>query len=162
MEIKLVVVDPPEDCNVIIGQAHFIKTAEDIFETLVASVPNIKFGFAFCEASGPRLVRHDGTDEELRKVASAKALEIGAGHIFIIYLKGAYPINVLNAIKNVSEVCNIYCATANHVQVILGESGEGRGVLGVIDGYTAKGIEGEKEIVERKSFLRKIGYKLGN
>jgi adenosine/AMP kinase len=160
MEIKTVAVDCPNDCNVIIGQAHFIKTVEDIFETLVESVPGIKFGLAFCEASGPRLVRSEGTDDDLKKIASEKALEIGAGHLFFILLKGAYPINVLNAIKNVSEVCNIFCATANPVQVILTEAQQGRAVLGVIDGFSPLGVEGDKEVSERKSFLRKIGYKL--
>ncbi len=161
MEMKLIKVEVPENCNVIIGQAHFIKTTEDIYESLVSSVPDIKFGFAFCESSGPRLVRHEGTDESLRNIAATKALEIGAGHFFIIYIRGAYPINVLNAIKNVPEVCNIYCATANPVQVILMESEQGKGVLGVIDGASPIGRESEKEINERRSFLRKIGYKLG-
>jgi uncharacterized protein len=161
METKSVRIEVPEGCNVIVGQTHFIKSAEDLFEALVNSVPGIKFGLAFCEASGPCLVRHEGTNENLRKMATEKALEIGAGHVFIIYLQGSYPINVLNAIKNVPEVCNIFCATANPVQVIITESDQGRGVIGVIDGYSTKGIEGEEDVRPRKDFLRKIGYKLG-
>ena len=160
MDLKSVKIAIPEGCNVILGQTHFIKSAEDIFEALVNSVPGLKFGLAFCEASGPCLVRHEGTDENLRKMARDKALEIGAGHVFLIYLKDAYPLNVLNAIKNVPEVCNIFCATANPVEVILAESEQGRGVIGVIDGYSSKGIEEEKDIRARKDFLRKIGYKL--
>lgn len=159
MEIKTFKIEVPKDCNIILGQSHFIKTVEDIYEALVNSVPNIKFGLAFCESSGPCLVRHEGTDEELRKFAREKALEIGAGHIFLIVMKECYPINVLNAIKNVPEVCRIYCATANPVEVIIAETDQGRGILGVIDGYESKGIETEKEIEERKLFLRKIGYK---
>jgi uncharacterized protein len=161
MDLRSVKITIPEGCNVILGQTHFIKSAEDIYEALVSSVPSIKFGLAFNEASGPCLVRHEGTDEELRKIAREKALEIGAGHFFIIYLKGAYPINVLNAIKNLGVVCNIFCATANPVEVILAESDQGRGVIGVIDGYPAKGIEEDKDALARKDFLRKIGYKLG-
>lgn len=161
MEIKTVKIEIPEGCNVILGQTHFIKTAEDLFEALVNSVPGIKFGLAFCEASGPCLVRHEGTNENLRKIAREKALEIGAGHVFVIYLQASYPINVLNAIKNVPEVCNIFCATANPVEVILAESEQGRGVIGVIDGNSPKGIEQEEDIRARKDFLRKIGYKLG-
>lgn len=161
MELKSVKIFVPEGCNVILGQTHFIKSAEDIYEALVSSVPGIKFGLAFNEASGPCLVRHEGTDEELRKIAREKSLEIGAGHFFVIYLKSAYPVNVLNAIKNLGVVCNIFCATANPVEVVLVESDQGRGVLGVIDGYSAKGIEGGKDAQVRKDFLRKIGYKLG-
>lgn len=160
MEIKSVNIDVSEGCNVILGQTHFIKSAEDIYEALVSSVPNIQFGFAFNEASGPCLVRHEGTDEELRKLAREKALEIGAGHIFLIYLKNAYPINVLNAIKNLGVVCNIFCATANPVEVILAETEQGSGIIGVIDGFRAKGIEKDDDIKTRKEFLRKIGYKL--
>jgi adenosine/AMP kinase len=160
LDLKLVKVTIPEGCNIIVGQTHFIKTAEDLFEALVNSVPNVKFGLAFCEASGPCLVRHEGTDDNLRKIARDTALEIGAGHVFVIYLQGAYPINVLNSIKLVPEVCNVFCATANPLEVIVVESDQGRGVLGVIDGFSPKGIEGEKEIQTRKDFLRKIGYKL--
>jgi uncharacterized protein len=160
MEIISVKIDVPEGCNVILGQTHFIKSAEDIYETLVNSVPGIKFGLAFNEASGPCLTRHEGTDENLRKIAREKAFEIGAGHVFVVYLQGAYPINVLNAIKNVPEVCNIFCASANPVEVILAESEQGRGVIGVIDGSRVKGIEKDDDIRNRKEFLRKIGYKL--
>jgi uncharacterized protein len=160
MEIKSVKIAVPDGCNLVLGQTHFIKTAEDLFEALVNSVPGVKFGLAFCEASGPCLVRHEGTDENLRRMAKEKALEIGAGHVFLIYLQGAYPINVLNAIKNVPEVCNIFCATANPVEVIISESEQGRGVVGVIDGFSPKGIEDEKDARDRKDFLRKIGYKL--
>jgi hypothetical protein len=159
MELKRVKIKSPEGCNLILGQSHFIKTVEDLYEALVNSVPGVKFGLAFCESSGPCLVRHDGTDEELRKLAAEKALEIGAGHCFIIFIKGAYPINVLNAIKQVPEVCRIYCATANPVEVVLLETEQGRGILGVIDGYRSKGIETKENVEERKTFLRKIGYK---
>ena|SRR5579875_3848648 len=161
MEIRTTKIAIPEGSNVILGQTHFIKSAEDIYEALINSVPNIKFGLAFCEASGPCLVRHEGTDDELRKLASEKALEIGAGHFFILYIRGAYPINVLNAVKNVPEVCNIYCASANPIEVITAVTDQGRGILGVIDGFGSKGIESVKEIEERRGFLRKIGYKLG-
>ena len=161
MEIRSVKIEVPESCNIILGQTHFIKSTEDLYEALVNSVPGIKFGLAFCEASSSCLVRHEGTDENLRKMAREKAFEIGAGHTFIIYLQGSYPINVLNAIKNVPEVCNIFCATANPVEVILAQSDQGRGIIGVIDGYSPKGIEKEEDIRTRKDFLRKIGYKLG-
>ena len=160
LELELVKIDVPEDVNVIIGQAHFIKTTEDIHELLVSSVPNIKFGFGFCESSGPKLVRHEGTDQELRELAAKNAYSIGAGHSFVLYIKGAYPINVLNGIKNVSEVCNIFCATANPVQLIMTQTDQGRGILGVIDGGSPNGIETENDIKERRAFLRKIGYKL--
>jgi adenosine/AMP kinase len=141
-------------------QSHFIKTVEDVHEALATSIPGLKFGLAFCESSGPCLVRHSGTDEGLEKIASQKALELGAGHSLLILIKDAYPINVLNRIKEIPEVCSIYCATANVVQVILAETEQGRGILGVIDGAKTKGIEGEGDIEERKAFLRKIGYKL--
>ena len=161
MELRTHKVDVPDGLNVIIGQAHFIKAVEDIYEALLNSVPNIKFGFAFCEASGPRLVRCEGTDKDLSELASKNAYSIGAGHAFIIYLREAFPINVLNSIKNIPEVCNIYCATANPVEVIIAQTDHGRGILGVIDGASPNGIESEKDVVERRSFLRKIGYKLG-
>lgn len=144
----------------ILGQSHFIKTVEDLYEVLVASTPTIKFGLAFCESSGPCLVRHIGNDEELEKLAVEYAFKLSAGHCFLIFMKNAFPINVLNAVKNVSEVCNIYCATGNPVEVILAETEQGRGILGVIDGYKSKGIEEAKDVEERKAFLRKIGYKL--
>ena len=160
VKVEVVKFKPPEGCNVILGMSHFIKTVEDLYEALVNSVPGIRFGLAFCESSGPCLVRHEGTDEELRKLAAEKALEIGAGHSFIIFLRGAYPINVLNAVKAVPEVCQIYCATGNPVEVVVAETEQGRGILGVVDGYRSKGVESEKEVAERKSFLRRIGYKL--
>lgn len=160
MDIKLVKIEKPIDANIIIGQAHFIKTAEDVYEALVTSVPGIKFGIAFCESSGPCLVRSEGNDDSLKKLASKNALNIASGHSFIIILRNAYPINVLKAIKEVPEVCSIYCATANDAELVILETAEGRGILGVIDGLKTKGIESEKDVAARKEFLRKIGYKL--
>ena len=161
MELKTVKIDPPKDCNTILGMAHFIKTAEDLYEALVNSVPDIKFGLGFCESSGPCLVRHEGNDEELRILAAKKAFEIGCGHSFLIYLKNGYPLNVLDKIKKVPEVCAIYAATANPLEVIIAETAQGRGILGVVDGLKSKGIETDADIKERRQFLRKIGYKLG-
>ncbi len=149
----------PADANVIIGQAHFIKTVEDLYETLAESSPSAKFGLAFCEASGKCLVRSEGNDEELKKKAEENALCLAAGHVFVIFLRQAFPVNVLNRIKNVSEVCTIYCASANPVQVILAESTQGRGVLGVIDGSGPKGVEDSEGIAWRSDLLKKIGYK---
>lgn len=160
MELKVVKLETVEGCNVILGMAHFIKTVEDLYEALVNAVPNIKFGLAFCESSGPCLVRGEGNDEELMNVAKRNALALSCGHCFIIFLRNAYPINVLGRIKDVPEVCSIYAATANPVEVIVAETSQGRGVLGVIDGFKCKGHETEKDIEERKAFLRKIGYKL--
>jgi len=160
VETKIYKLKIPEGTNVILGQTHFIKTAEDLYEIMVNSVPGIKFGLAFCEASGPCLVRSEGNDEELKKLAENSAFEIGAGHTFIICIKNAFPINILNAMKNCPEVCNIFCATANPVEVIIAETDQGRGVLGVIDGFKPKGIEKEEDKKHRKEFLRKIGYKL--
>lgn len=162
MELKIEVVqlDIPKNVNVIIGQAHFIKTVEDLHEALVNSVPNVKFGLAFNEASGPCLVRASGNDDELKALAINNALKIGCGHVFIIYIREAYPINVLNAIKHVPEVCRIIAATANPLQVIVAETDQGRGILGVIDGFKTKGVEKEEDIKERRDFLRRIGYKL--
>lgn len=160
MEIKVVEVDNPRELNLVLGQAHFIKSVEDLHEALVTAVPGIKFGIAFCEASGPALVRYSGTDQRLIDLAVGNAEEIGAGHVFIIFLDGTFPINVLNRIKQVPEVCSIYCATANAVQVVIAETEKGRGILGVVDGISPKGVETESDIAERKSFLRKIGYKL--
>ncbi|QLJ52365.1 MAG: adenosine monophosphate-protein transferase [Candidatus Fermentimicrarchaeum limneticum] len=160
MELKLVKVEKPADCNVIIGQSHFIKTIEDLYEVMVSNCPSVKFGVAFCESSGPCLIRVSGNDEELQKVASKNASNLAAGHSFIIVMKNAYPINVLNAIKDTQEVCSIYCATANDVEVIVAESEHGRGILGVIDGLKSKGIETAKDVKDRKEFLREIGYKL--
>ncbi len=160
-EVKFKVVDipVPEGTNIIIGQSHFIKTVEDLYEALVTSTPSIKFGIGFCEASAKRLVRHDGNNEELRKLAAEAAYKIGAGHVFVVYIKDAWPINVLNALKHVQEVVTIYCATANPVQVIVAETNQGRALVGVVDGYTPLGIEKEEDIKERHEFLRKIGYK---
>ncbi|MEM2896461.1 MAG: adenosine-specific kinase [Candidatus Bathyarchaeia archaeon] len=160
MEIKTIKLKIPESCNVIIGQSHFIKTVEDLHEAMANCSSYAKFGLAFCESSGPCLVRHSGNDKELEEIASKNALEIAAGHCFVRIIKDAYPVNFLNSIKLVPEVCNIYCATANPVEVIVAESELGRAILGVIDGHKSKGIEGEREVEERKIFLRKIGYKL--
>ncbi|MDD5005102.1 MAG: adenosine-specific kinase [Candidatus Omnitrophica bacterium] len=160
MEITAVKIKKEADINVIIGQTHFIKTVEDMYEVLTGSVPGIKFGLAFCEASGACLVRAEGTDDELKKLAVENALNIGAGHIFVVFLKGAYPINILNALKNLSEVCSIFCATANEVEIIVAQSQLGKGILGVIDGVSPKGVEKETDIKWRKDLLRKIGYKL--
>ena len=161
MEFKTVKIEPPKDCNIIFGMAHFIKTAEDLYEAMVNSVPNIKFGLGFCESSGPCLVRHEGNDVELRRLAAEKAFEIACGHSFLIYLKNAYPLNVLDKIKKVPEVCTIYAATANPLEVIIAETVQGRGIIGVIDGSKSKGIETDADVKERRQFLRKIGYKLG-
>jgi adenosine/AMP kinase len=161
MDLKIVQIDKPDDLNIILGQSHFIKTVEDIREVMVASVPGCKFGLAFCESSGPALVRASGTDPDLVELAKRNALSLSAGHSFILILgQGLYPINVLNQIKMVPEVCRIYCATANPVQVIVAETDQGRGILGVIDGVTTRGIESDENVQERKDFLRLIGYKL--
>ncbi|MFB6489900.1 MAG: adenosine-specific kinase [Thermoproteus sp. AZ2] len=161
MQFEVVDVPIPEGTNVIIGQAHFIKTVEDLYEALVNSVPGIKFGLAFNEASGKRLVRHEGNDEELRKLAIDVAKRIGAGHVFVIYIRNAYPINVLHAIGRVPEVVRLFAATANPLKVIVAEvEPERRGVVGVVDGHSPLGVEGEADREERKAFLRKIGYKL--
>jgi adenosine/AMP kinase len=149
----------PEGANIVLGQSHFIKTVEDVYEAMVNSVPGVKFGVAFNEASGPRLTRTDGTDEELRLAALAIVSDIGAGHIFAVVMRGAYPINVLRAIKQVPEVCNIFCATANPVEVVVAESEQGRGVLGVIDGSSPLGVEGPDDIEHRHKMLRTFGYK---
>lgn len=158
-KIKVVPVEIPKGSNVIIGQTHFIKTVEDLYEALTNSSPHIKFGLAFNEASGPRLVRREGNDPELIEAAVKTALSIGAGHVFVIFIREAYPINVLNAIKMVPEVCRIFCATANPLQVIVVETDQGRGVVGVVDGYPVVGVEDEEKEKERRAFLRKIGYK---
>lgn len=150
----------PENLNLILGHSHFIKTVEDLHEILVTSIPGIKFGLAFCEASGERLIRSSGTDPELEKLAIKNAEKISAGHSFIIFLKDCYPINVLNAIKHCQEVCRIFCATANPVEVIIAETSQGRAILGVVDGFSPLGVESEEKKKERKEFLRKIGYKL--
>ena len=160
MELKVVSIEKPAEVNLILGQSHFIKTVEDIHEALVGAVPGIKFGVAFCESSGPALVRSSGTDDELVAQTQANALALSAGHVFVILLRNAYPVNVLRAVRDVPEVCSIYCASANPVQVILAETEQGRGVLGVIDGVLTKGVESEQDVLARKALLRQIGYKL--
>lgn len=159
MELSAIPLVKPADANVIVGQAHFIKTVEDLYEAVVAAVPGVKFGVAFCEASGPCLIRHTGTDAELEGAAVRAAQAIGAGHVFVVMLGNAFPINVLNQVKAVGEVCTIFCATANDVRVIVAGEGGARGVLGVIDGSAPKGIEGEREQEERRAMLRRFGYK---
>jgi len=164
IELKTVDVEKPENMNFILGQTHFIKSVEDLYETMVNSVPNGKFGIAFCEASGACKIRSEGNDKDLKKLAEKNASNISAGHSFIIFMNDCYPLNVLNAIKNNPEVCSIFCATANPTKVVIVESKNGnetgRGILGVIDGYTPKGVENKEEIAWRKKFLRDIGYKL--
>ncbi len=159
-DLKLVSIEKPEDMNFILGQSHFIKTVEDLHEALAGAAPGIKFGLAFCEASGPCLVRWSGTDEQCLALAKKNAQAIGAGHSFIIFLGNVFPVNVLGAVRNVPEVCRIFCATANPTQVVVAESEQGRGILGVIDGGSPLGVESEKEIAERKALLRRFGYKL--
>jgi len=160
LETKVIRIEVPEGVNIVLGQSHFIKTVEDLHEAIACTVPNAKFGIAFNESSGPCLVRVSGNEQELTTLAGKAALELGAGHSFIMFLKDAYPINVLDKIKAVPEVCSIYAATANPIQVVVAENDQGRGILGVIDGSKPKGIEGPKDVEDRKSFLRKIGYKL--
>ncbi len=160
LDFKTVKIKKPDDANIILGQSHFIKTVEDLYEALVNNVPGIKFGLAFVESSGACKVRAEGNDPELKILAQENALEIAAGHSFLILMKNAYPINVLNAVKNIPEVCGIYCASANPVEVVIAETQMGRGILGVIDGAKPKGIESNEDIAWRKEFLRKIGYKL--
>ena len=162
MDLTTVKIEKPEAVNFILGQSHFIKTVEDVHEALVNAVPGSKFGVAFCEASGKCLVRWSGTDEAMIELARKNALAIGAGHSFIVFLAdGYYPVNVLNTLKNVTEVCQIFCATANPTEVLVAGTELGRGILGVIDGSSPKGVEVEEDIVWRKGFLRKIGYKIG-
>jgi len=153
-------VEKPADANVIIGQSHFIKTVEDLYEAMVNSVPQVKFGLAFCEASGDRLVRVEGNDAELMDCAQRNALKVGAGHTFFIVMREAFPVNVLGRIKQVPEVCSIFCATANEVELVVAESALGRGIIGVIDGQMPVGVEGDEDVQKRRGFLRKIGYKL--
>lgn len=162
MNLTTIKIEKPEPINFVLGQTHFIKTVEDVHETLVNSVPGIKFGLAFCEASGKCLVRWTGTDADMIELAKKNAMAISAGHSFILFLgEGFFPINVLNALKMVPEVCRIFCATANPTEVLIGETDQGRGILGVVDGAPPKGVEGDDDIVWRKGFLRQIGYKLG-
>jgi len=160
MELKTVRIDKPPDSNFILGQSHFIKTVEDLYEAIVQTVPGMKFGVGFCESSGPALVRYAGNDGRLIELAQRNALSLSCGHCFIIFMEGGFPLNILNAVKDVPEVCRIFCATANPVEVIVAETAQGRGILGVIDGVKTKGIETEADIKVRKEFLRKIGYKL--
>ena len=159
MELKIVKIENPGNMNMILGQSHFIKTVEDIYEVMATTVPMAKFGLAFCEASDVCLVRHTGTDNELVELAKKNAYSLSAGHCFIVFMKDMFPVNVLNAIKNVPEVCRIFCATANPVEVVIAETEQGRGILGVIDGFSSKGIETEEDIAARKNLLRQIGYK---
>jgi uncharacterized protein len=160
MEFKIVKLNLPEGCNLILGQTHFIKTAEDLYEIIATTVPNAEFGVAFTEASGPCLIRKEGNNGELTTICVENLQTIGAGHVFCIILKNAFPINVLNQIKLCPEVCRIFCATANPLEVIVAESSQGRGIMGVIDGFSPKGVETAEDKVQRKEFLRKIGYKL--
>ncbi|UCF86899.1 MAG: adenosine-specific kinase [Nitrospiraceae bacterium] len=160
MELEIVKLDIPEGCNIILGQTHFIKTAEDLYEILATTVPHAQFGIAFTEASGPCLIRNEGNDTELIEKCINNLEKIGAGHVFCIILKNAFPITILNAVKNCPEVCHIFCATANLLEVIVAESDQGRGVLGVIDGFVPKGVETDSDKEKRKDFLRKIGYKI--
>jgi uncharacterized protein len=159
MELKNIRLSVPENSNIIVGQSHFIKTIEDLYEAITTSCPHSKFGIAFCEASGPCLIRVDGNDEDLKRVAAENAMIMGAGHVFVILLRDAFPINVLNAVKSCSEVCSIFCATANPLEVIVAETEQGRGILGVVDGFSPKGVETEGDVKSRREFLRKIGYK---
>lgn len=159
VELESVRLQFPSDTNIIVGQSHFIKTVEDLYEAVVGTVPGAKFGLAFNEASGPCLVRFDGNDEELQQAAIRNAQTIGAGHVFVLVIRNAFPINVLRAIRNVDEVCSIFCATANPVEVIIARSEQGRGVMGVVDGNSPKGVEGPTDIAARKELLRKFGYK---
>jgi adenosine/AMP kinase len=160
VDITTVRIEKPDDLNLILGQSHFIKTVEDLYEALVGSVPGLRFGLAFCEASGPCLVRWAGNDDELVKLAQENARAIGAGHSFIVFLREGFPINVLNAVKMVPEVCLIFCATANPVEVVVGQTEQGRAILGVVDGSSPLGVEADADIAERKELLRRFGYKL--
>jgi uncharacterized protein len=159
MELKIVRIDKPEDMNFILGQSHFIKSVEDLHEAIVSAAPQMKFGLAFCESSGPALVRFSGNDARLTDIAKKNAASLSAGHCFVIFMENGFPINILNAVKNVPEVCRVFCATANPVEVVIAETETGRGILGVVDGVKSKGVEGDEDIRKRKEFLRKIGYK---
>jgi adenosine/AMP kinase len=160
MELKVVRLVIPEDSNLVLGQSHFIKTAEDLYESIACTVPNAKFGVAFSEASGDCLIRLEGNDEELKEIAKKNSLALSCGHTFVILLKGAFPINILNAIKSTQEVCNIFCSTANPVEVVVAETEQGRGIMGVIDGNPPKGAEDSAKLEERRKLLRRFGYKL--
>ncbi len=160
MELKVEKIENPDSLNLILGHSHFIKTVEDIHEAMVNTIPNVKFGLAFCEASDKCLVRYSGTDDELIELAKKNAFKLSAGHCFIVFMKDAYPINVMNTIQRVPEVANIFCATANPVEVVIAETEQGRGIMGIIDGFASKGIESESDIEDRKRLLRLIGYKM--
>ncbi|HUI28629.1 MAG TPA: adenosine-specific kinase [Candidatus Acidoferrales bacterium] len=160
MELKVVAIEKPEDVNFIMGQSHFIKTIEDLHEAIVQTVPQMKFGIAFCESSGPALVRFSGNDDELTELAKKNAFKLSTGHVFLIFMRDGFPVNILNTVKNIPEVANIYCATGNPAQVVIADDEQGRGVLGVIDGVKSKGIETDADKKTRHDFLRKIGYKL--
>jgi hypothetical protein len=159
VELKNIRLFIPEGCNIIVGQSHFIKTAEDLYEAVITSCSHAKFGVAFCEASGPCLIRVEGNDPDLRKAAAENAISVGAGHTFFVLLKDAFPINVLNAVKTCGEICHVTCATMNPLEVVVAETEQGRGVLGVIDGFSPKGVEADPDVKARREFLRKIGYK---
>jgi adenosine/AMP kinase len=160
IRLSLVRVEKPDDVNLVLGQSHFVKTVEDLFETLAGSSPHLRFGLAFCESSGPQLVRRAGNDGELTELAVRNALAIGAGHSFVVFLREGFPVNVLNPLKQVPEVCRIYCATANPVEVVVAETAQGRGILGVVDGGVPLGVETEADVAERIALLRALGYKL--
>ncbi len=160
MDLRAVPVERPDDLNVIVGQAHFIKTVEDLHEALAGSSPQLRFGIAFCEASGPCLVRRSGNDDELVELAVSNALRIGAGHAFVVFLRDGFPVNVMNALKQVPEVCTIFCATANPVEILVGETSLGRGIIGVVDGRSPAAVETPSDEADRKALLRRIGYKL--
>ncbi len=160
MNITTVRIDKPPEMNFILGHSHFIKTVEDLYEAIVQTNPSMQFGIAFCEASGPTLVRYVGNSQPLVELAKQNAMTIGAGHSFLVFMEGGFPVNILNAIKNVPEVCRVFCATSNPTEVVIGETEQGRAILGVVDGFRTKGIETESDITTRKEFLRKIGYKL--
>jgi adenosine/AMP kinase len=160
MEIRAVRVEKPDDVNVVVGQSHFIKTVEDLHEALAGSSPQLRFGVAFCESSGPRLVRRSGNEPDLIDLATRNALAIAAGHCFVVFLRQGFPVNVLNALKAIPEVCTIFCATANPVEVVVAETEAGRGILGVVDGGTPVGVESEADVQDRKQLLRRFGYKL--
>ncbi|MGZ4352754.1 MAG: adenosine-specific kinase [Gaiellaceae bacterium] len=160
MELHAVAIDKPDDVNVIVGQSHFVKTVEDVYEALAGSSPHLRFGLAFCESSGPRLVRNAGNDEELVELAVSNALAIAAGHVFVVFIREGFPVNVLNQLKLVPEVCRIFCATANTLEVLVAETELGRGVVGVVDGEVPLGVETDEDVADRYELLRRIGYKL--
>jgi len=159
MELSLVEIEKPDDLNLVLGQAHFIKTVDDLHEALAVSSPHLRFGLAFCESSGPRLIRRTGNDDELVELAVRNVRAIGAGHAFLVFLRDGFPVNVLNQLKQVPEVCGIFCATANPVQVVVAETGHGRAILGVVDGATPLGVESDEDVAARRELLRTLGYK---